>query len=125
MKPIAEMTLNELAKEVHDRAVEKGWYSVPQDENAFVERMCNNLHDEISELHEAWRNGTLREWCDKSEKMQIAGLPSLTCLEEELADIIIRTLDDAAYLGVDIERAVELKHAYNHHREQRHGGKKS
>lgn len=119
------MGLNDLAKEVHDAAVEKGWYDIPQDENAFVERMCNNLHDEVSELHEAWRNGNLRKLCDKSEKMRSAGIPALSCLEEELADIIIRTLDNAAHLGVDIERAVELKHAFNHHREYRHGDKKS
>ena len=59
-----------------------------------------------------------------------AGSPSrdiepLTNLEEELADIIIRVLDNAEYLEVDIEKAVISKHAFNHTRKTRHGGKKS
>ena len=119
------MSLNKLADELHGSAMAKGWYDNPGDENAFVERMCNNLHDEISELHEAWRNGNLRGPCDKVDKMFAHSLPILSCLEEELADIIIRTLDNAAQLGVDMDKAVRVKDAYNHHREYRHGGKKS
>uniref|UniRef100_A0A6M3JD44 Uncharacterized protein n=1 Tax=viral metagenome TaxID=1070528 RepID=A0A6M3JD44_9ZZZZ len=113
------------AQEVHALAVKKGWYDDPQDEDAFVERMCNNLHDEVSELHEAWRNGNLRNPCNKTVKMIALRLKPLSCLEEELADIIIRTFDNAFHLGVDIEKAVETKHAYNRSRPPRHGGKKS
>ena len=47
----------------------------------------------------------------------------LTCLEEELADIVIRAFDTAKALGVDIERAVSVKHAFNASRPYRHGGK--
>ena len=111
-------TLSELAKEVHALAWTKGWHSEDESVDAFTERMCNNLHDEVSELHEAWRNNLLQHHCDKP------GL-KLTFLEEELADIIIRTLDNAQELGVDIERAVRLKHEYNKSRAYRHGGKKS
>lgn len=39
----------------------------------------------------------------------------------ELADIIIRTLDAAAAWGIDIEKAVQLKVAYNETREILHG----
>jgi NTP pyrophosphatase (non-canonical NTP hydrolase) len=117
--------LNTLAKEIHDLAVEKGWYDVPQNEDAYIERMCNNLHDEISELHEAWRDKNLRNPCDKTVKMIALHLSPLSCLEEELADIIIRTLDSAIFLGVDIEKAVKMKHSYNKSRAQRNGGKKS
>jgi len=113
------------AKEAHELAIKKGWYDEEQDENAFVERMCNNLHDEVSELHEAWRNGKLRKPCDKSAGMNALGLRSLSCLEEELADIIIRVLDNAAHLNIDIEEAVFIKHYYNGSRPHRHGGKKS
>lgn len=41
----------------------------------------------------------------------------------ELADIIIRVLDLAGALGIDIERAVFEKHQYNLKRPYRHGGK--
>lgn len=119
------MILNQLAYEIHKLAVSKGWYDTPQDENAFIERMCNNLHDEVSELHEAWRNGNLHKPCDKSVEMIALRLRPLSCLEEEMADIIIRVLDNAAYLSIDIQSAVDMKHAYNHSRKKRHGGKKS
>lgn len=119
------MTLHDWAKAVHELAREKGWHSSAEPEDAFVERACNNLHDEVSELHEAWRNNQLRHLCDKAVKMQEAGIEPLTCLEEELADIVIRVLDNAEKLGVDIERAVERKHRFNKTRLIRHGGKKS
>jgi hypothetical protein len=45
------------------------------------------------------------------------GLPS------ELADIIIRVLDLAAILGIDMDAAVIEKMEYNANREHRHGGK--
>lgn len=120
------LTLKELAAAVYALAVHKGWHNNPaESEDAFVERMCNNLHDEVSELHEAWRNQQLRQPCDKAEAMQAAGIEPLTCLEEELADILIRTLDNAERLGVDIASAVERKHRFNLTRPYRHGGKKS
>jgi len=119
------VTLDELAKLVHGLAWEKGWHSKDEGEDAFIERACNNLHDEVSELHEAWRNNRLRQLCDKAEEMEDVGIEPLTCLEEELADIVIRVLDNAEKLGVNIERAVVLKHRFNATRPVRHGGKRS
>lgn len=119
------MTLKEMAKAVYDLAVEKGWHDGNESEDAYVERACNNLHDEISELHEAWRGNRLRYFCDKTEKMKELGIKPLTCLEEELADIVIRAFDNAERLGVDIESAVMRKHEFNKSRSYRHGGKRS
>ena len=118
-------TLNEIMKAVHDLAWEKGWHSNQITEGAFVESACNNLHDEVSELHEAYRNNMLRSLCDKSEKMKELGIEPLNCLEEEMADIIIRVLDNCKKLGVDIQSAIERKHDYNKSRSHRHGGKLS
>ena len=42
----------------------------------------------------------------------------------ELADAIIRILDYCAFAGIDIEKALEIKHEYNKSRPYRHGGKK-
>jgi NTP pyrophosphatase (non-canonical NTP hydrolase) len=42
-------------------------------------------------------------------------------VEDELADVIIRTLDLCGYLGIDIEKHVELKMRYNESREYKHG----
>ena len=118
-------TLNEIADAVHELAIKQGWFDDNPNEDVFIERVCNNLHDEISELHEAWRNGTLDDLCDKATKMTAAGIPVLTCVEEELADIVIRALDAARQLKVDIQWAVKVKHEFNATRPRRHGGKRS
>lgn len=82
-----------------------------------------NLHSEISEAWEAYRAGKLFLPCDKAEKMQAMGLKPLSCIEEELADIVIRVFDTSEALGIDIEAAVAAKHEYNMSRPIRHGGK--
>lgn len=125
MNPILQNALNLLTEEVYATAKENGFHPDGQNEDAFVEAACNNLHDEISELHEAWRNGSLRKPCDKADKMHALGIAPLTCVEEELSDILIRVLDDAQTLGVDIGRAVGIKNQFNKTRGFRHGGKKS
>ena len=68
------MNLGNIAREIHCIAIEKGWYNNPKLENEFIESACNNLHDEVSELHEAWRNNKLFELCDKAEKMKEIGV---------------------------------------------------
>ena len=118
-------TLDEIADAVHKLAWDNGFHSKDISEDRFVESACNNLHDEVSELHEAWRNNKLHELCDKSEDMFCHGIEPLTYAEEELADIIIRALDDARKLGVDIQSAIERKHKYNATRAFRHGNKRS
>jgi NTP pyrophosphatase (non-canonical NTP hydrolase) len=118
-------TLNGIADAVYELACKKGWHSPEESEDDFIERMCNNLHDEVSELHEAWRNNRLHSPCDKADVMEAEGLPPLNCMEEELADIIIRVLDNCRTLNVNILVAVQAKHEYNKLRAIRHGGKRS
>lgn len=113
------MDIEDLVEEVRRINDEKGWH----DKEVTVAMMVANLHGEGSELWEAYRAGRLNEECDKADKMRAAGTPVLTCAEEELADIIIRTLDDAYLLGVDIVKALKGKCAFNATRPHRHGGK--
>jgi NTP pyrophosphatase (non-canonical NTP hydrolase) len=119
-----QVSIRVMANLVHELAREKGWYAHNPDDDLFINTACNNLHDEVSELHEAWRNNALLKPCDKADAMAAAGIVPLNCLEEELADIVIRVFDDATYLGVDIESAIIRKHAFNKTRPHRHGGKK-
>ena len=107
------MSLNELAREFWQVAEDHGFHDV----NNSPPTWCANLHGEVSEFWEAWRKGVLDKLCDKAIE--------LTCAEEELADIVIRALEVAEQMGIDMDRAVAAKHAYNKQRPYRHGGKQA
>lgn len=116
------LTLNEIADAVFKNSTSKGFHSDKnQTELQFAQQTTANIHGEVSEFWEAWRSGK-QDWpCDKSEEMRQLGLVPLSCQEEELADIIIRALDTARRLGIDIQQAIEIKHTYNKTREYMHG----
>jgi NTP pyrophosphatase (non-canonical NTP hydrolase) len=114
--------LDKFAEELYQVAKEHGFHDETQPD---MPRYIANLHCELSELFEAYRKSELNKLCDKSEKMKELGLEPLTCAEEEVADIIIRILDTAKSLNVNIAKAVKNKHEYNKTRSYRHGGKLS
>ncbi len=118
--------LNEMSKTVFDQAVEKGWYDNKEEtDSQYLARALMNLHSEISELWESYRKNQLYELCDKANGMEDLKLMPLVNVEEELADIVIRVLDTSKRLGINIEKAVEIKHQYNKSRPYRHGNKKA
>jgi NTP pyrophosphatase (non-canonical NTP hydrolase) len=104
--------LNAIAEEVYQTAKEHGFHVKES-----VGNWCANLHGEVSELWEAYRKGRLSDPCDKPIQ--------LSCAAEELADIVIRALDTATALGVDIGVAVMVKASYNQTRPFLHGGKRA
>lgn len=71
-------SISKWAEEVHELAKRKGWHNKDETEDHFIERSCNNLHDEVSELHEAWRSNKLHIASDKSDKMIEEKIPPLT-----------------------------------------------
>jgi len=101
--------LNELAHRAHENAVRHGFWSHGL---AFGDRIAL-LHEELSELYNAWRKGRLYDQCDKSI--------GLNCAEEELADVLIRALDLCETLGVDAHAAILAKMKYNESRPHLHG----
>ncbi len=108
--------INDLASEIHDHTVSLGFFE--PDKVRDFDGMLANVHGEVSEALEEWRNGHgFTEIYVKEGKPE--GIPV------ELADIVIRVLDMTAYYGIDIENAIRLKMDYNRSRPYRHGGKRS
>jgi NTP pyrophosphatase (non-canonical NTP hydrolase) len=115
--------MKEWAEHVHGVARDAGWHDEQMPKREQIAVYALNIVGEAAELWEAFRRGELDKPCDKAVGMRGAGQKPLTCLEEELADIVIRVFDTAEALGIDIERAVRAKSAYNETRPRRHGGK--
>ena len=121
-------TINQLVQEAHENAVNKGWW----DEDRSFGEIIALIHSEASEALEDYRKGRqptevwyegkidnqiarssfVNEWCQKP-----CGIPS------ELADIVIRVFDVCGPYGIDLEKAITEKMAYNATRPKRHGGK--
>jgi hypothetical protein len=74
------------------------------------------VHSELSEALEALRRGELMYY-EEQGKPEGFGV--------ELADAVIRILDMAESLGINIQSCLKKKNAYNETRSYRHGGKKA
>lgn len=106
------MNINEWTKEIHQNAVNKGWW---EEDRPFAEviALC---HSELSEALEEYRNGhganTIYFLNEKPEGIAI-----------ELADVVIRIMDFFGKHEMDLESAIRIKHGYNKTRPYRHGNK--
>lgn len=112
LREIAEK-LEILKEDIHDNAIEHGWYDEPRTFGDMI-ALC---HSELSEALEDFRNDRKTKAIWKDEKGKPCGIPT------ELADVIIRVLDMCGYYGIDIGKAVMQKHEYNKSRPYRHGNK--
>ena len=75
------------------------------------------IHSECSEYIEDLRKYGLSQL----ETVFVDGKP--TGIASELADIVVRTFTLAAWLGIDLEKAIQIKMEYNKTRPVKHGGK--
>lgn len=107
------MNINELCERAHTMAREKGWYDGgPRN---FGELLAL-IHSEVSEALEEYRAGHApTEVYFNGAKPEGVGI--------ELADVVIRVADLCGALGIDLEKAIEQKMAFNASRPYRHGGK--
>lgn len=95
-------------KIAHATATDAGWYRDPATGTPVARNfgeVVALMHSELSEALEADRKGL------KDEK-----LPHRDGREVEFADCIIRILDTAAALGLDVAGAVIEKNRFNRHR---------
>ena len=108
------ISISELQKEVHQNAVDHGWWEKEQDFGTLI-ALC---HSELSEALEEVRNGHPINETYISESGKLEGVPS------ELADVVIRIMDLSEHYGIDLESAIIQKHEFNKSRSFKHGGKK-
>ncbi len=100
---------DEMAKDIHETAVEKGFWNEPIND-IFIAKQCMMIVSEVTEVMEAVRKNRGSEEVVK-----------------EFADIIIRTLDlyqgmlDEEYVTHSLDDMMEHKTAFNKTRPEKHG----
>lgn len=108
--------VRDIQSEIHRVAVEKGWWDDAS--MSIIPEKLALIHGEISEALECYRDPEeFEDYFSSSGKPEGFGF--------ELADTIIRILDLAGFLGLDMDELVRTKHEYNKSRSYRHGGKRA
>lgn len=102
-------SLKQLGQEINEINREKGWQVCkPEDwqDTYKIPGVLALIHSEVSEALEAFRKGDQANF------------------GEELADVLIRVLDCASGLGLDLDTEVAQKIEANRQRAFKHGGKR-
>lgn len=113
-------TLNELANIAYEINVKKGYYKSPIN---IPEKLCL-IHSEVTEALESDRKeryypmtktqkNVLMGWTNESDFKESYKQTVKGSFEEEMADIIIRTISLCAHLKIDIDYHVNAKIRYN------------
>jgi len=92
------LAIQNVQNKLHGQAKEMGWHDKPREIGTLI-ALC---HSELSEALEGARKDLMDDH-----------LPARKMLEVELADTIIRILDIAGSLNLDVAGAIAAKHEYN------------
>lgn len=98
--------INALCQLAHAASKEKGFCETPRNRAELIALM----HSELSEALEAIR-----------KPAPDSHLPHLDPVGVELADCVIRIFDYCGEYGIDLERCILEKMAYNKNRPRKHG----
>lgn len=120
--------LNLLSHQIHQNNLEKGFY----EDNERIEKILGASDNELLETYKttffAQRIALIHSEASEAlegdrKDLQDDHLPQYKSKEVELADALIRILDLAGYMGMDVQKVVEDKLAYNATRPHKHGKK--
>ena len=132
--------INKLSIEIHQNAKNKGFFDTEKNTG----EMLALIHSEVSEALECDRKDRYYSNCVEEQKWFIDGMADKNygytfnddnffkeqfenrvkdTFEDELADIMIRVMDLAAFKGVNLEKHIKAKMRYNSLRPYKHGKK--
>ena len=97
-------TVTDWIRECHRVAAQKGFWEKERN----IGEMLMLVVSELGEVIEAHRTGNF-------------GIEQKDTFEDEIADTVIRLFDLCGGLGIDLEKQMEWKIAFNKNREARHG----
>lgn len=118
--------LNELAKQYHERAKQKGYWDEPRETGTLLMLMVS----ELSEALEADRKNKYADLSKFDELLEVEGNHHFesvfkSCIkdtfEDEIADVFIRLFDFIGQRNINIEKHVELKMRFNQIRAYKNG----
>lgn len=101
---MTEKSITQWVEQCYTASKEKGFWE--NDRN--VGEMLMLIVSELGEAIEAHRSGKM-------------GLEEKDTFEDEIADTMIRIFDMCGGLGIDLEKQIEWKMAFNKSREAKHG----
>ena len=119
------MKINDLCKEAHELAKEKGWYP---SEGRNLGELIALITSELSEALEEARIASFKQtesnnytYYESDKENSSMDKPEGFAIE--IADTVIRIADLCGYYNIDLEKALKIKMDYNKTRPVRHGGK--
>lgn len=119
--------INKLAQEIHENAKARGFFETPKN----IGEMLCLIHSEVSEALEADRTQHYTEanmdvingWVSDEDFKEHFNNEVKNSFEDELADVMIRVMDLAAFKGIDLEKHIHAKMRFNSLRAYKHGKK--
>lgn len=128
------MIISEISQNIHENAVEKGFWDGIHGHKLTSEQLCQKLLLIISEVTEAMEADRKNRHCTSDisyicnyniDEMFITDfeIGVKDTVEDELADSVIRIFDLAKKMNINLEKHIEAKNRYNKTRPAMHGKK--